>query len=83
MTKEIAEKQLVKYVKVEAIADETSVKGVLSIDIGALLDDGAAALKAKIPGSIEEPFVDAIVAKLKEEIGLNPKAALAAQTAGL
>jgi len=68
--KELAEKQLNQYVKVEAIAEAGQLKAIASLDLGAVLDAAAVAIKAKIPGSIEEPFVDAIVAKLKEEIGL-------------
>lgn len=70
--KELFEKQVAEHLKVEVVVEGSELKAIQSLDLGAVLDKAAAAVKAKIPGNIEEPFVDSIVAQLKAAIGLSP-----------
>ena len=68
--KEVFEKQIGEYVKVEVVAAAGELKAIQSVNLGKILDDAAAKVKEKIPGSVEEPFVDGIVAQLKAAIGI-------------
>lgn len=70
--KEIFEKQIGPYAQAAVEIVGGKARAGLELDLAKLLDDAAVKVKAAIPGTVEEPFVDAIVAQLKTAIGIEP-----------
>lgn len=65
---ELAHKEIGEYLSVDAKLENGKLIAQASLDVSKLLDDAAIKLKAMVPGKVEEPFVDGIVAQLKEII---------------
>jgi hypothetical protein len=68
---ELAKKEIGQYLDVELKLDGGELVAIQKLDLAALLDDAGAKLKASIPGSVEEPFVDFVVKALKDQLGLK------------
>jgi hypothetical protein len=63
---DIIEKQLGKYGKAEIDLEGGELVAKVSIPVIALVKEAAVHVKAKIPGSIDDLIIDALLAEIEE-----------------
>lgn len=62
---DIVEKQLGKYGKVELDIEGGALVGKVSVPVVELVKEAAVVVKAKIPGSIDDMIIDALLAEIE------------------
>lgn len=62
---EILQKDLGKYAKVDIALKDGALQASISVPVIALVKEAAVVAKAKIPGSIDDMVIDAILAEVE------------------